>query len=219
MVSYTCQTCIRYLHARIQTNIFLPAKRIQWVLLLPTKDKLTLDNNSSHEIYHLAYQRISPLNKIFFVLSSIVGIGLSGYALYVTIVACGATLQISTTKAKLPFVHKKLYSAPDLGPVCAFNHKGGNIRSFPTQQEAHLANYQIAHCGACGHCSNWISETLCRYFMTCMYWLVMIFVNAFLFMVQLDLELEYSTRNTLAVQSQKCAIQSLFSGGFDGLSK
>ena len=42
---------------------------------------------------------------------------------------------------------------------------------------------------------------------------------SYLSMVHLDLELEYSTRNTLAVQSQKCAIQSLFSGGFDGLSK
>lgn len=41
---------------------------------------------------NLAYRKISPLNKIFFILSSIVGIGLSGYALYVTIVACGATL-------------------------------------------------------------------------------------------------------------------------------
>eukprot|EP00956_Cyclotella_meneghiniana_P016231 scaffold25542_cov60-Cyclotella_meneghiniana.AAC.5 len=121
---------------------------------------------------NLAYRKISPLNKIFFILSSIVGIGLSGYALYVTIVACGATL---------------LYSAPDLGPVCAFNHKGGSIKSFANQREAHLANYQIAHCGVCGHCSNWI-----------------------------DLELEYSTRKTLAVQSQKCAIKSLFSGGFAG---
>ena len=32
----------------------------------------------------------------------------------------------------------------------------------------------------------------------------------------LDLELQWSTRKTLAIQSQKCAIQSL-TGGFDGL--
>ena len=37
--------------------------------------------------------------------------------------------------------------------------------------------------------------------------------------VWIDLELEYSTRKTLAVQSQKCAIKSLFSGGFKGLSE
>lgn len=112
--------------------------------------------------YRLAYQQISVFNKIFFVLSRIVGIGLSAYALYVTIVACGATIQATVTKAKLPFVHQKLYHNMDKGPVCAFDRKGGNIRTFATQQEAHLANYQIAHCGACGHCSNWIGEIFCH---------------------------------------------------------
>ena len=118
--------------------------------------------NNSNVNYRLAYQQISFFNKIFFVLSRIVGIGLSVYALYITIVACGATIQATVTKAKLPFVHQKLYHNMDKGPVCAFDRKGGNIRTFATQQEAHLANYQIAHCGACGHCSNWIGEIFCH---------------------------------------------------------
>ena len=129
--------------------------------------------NHSHANYGLAYQQNSLVNKIFFVLSRIVGIGLSGYALYIAIVACGATIQISTTKSKLPFVHQKLYHNVDRGPVCAFNHKGGIIKTFATQEEAHLANYQIAHCGPCGHCSTWIGEAFCHCFKTFEYLFLM----------------------------------------------
>lgn len=57
----------------------------------------------------------------------------------------------------------------DDGPVCAFDEKDGIIREFNDKGEARDANFTIAHCGECGFCSNWN-----------------------------DLELEYSTRNTLA---------------------
>ncbi len=41
------------------------------------------------------------------------------------------------------------------GPVCAFDKKYGNIREFASKEDAHLANYSIAHCGPCAFCSTW----------------------------------------------------------------
>jgi hypothetical protein len=75
------------------------------------------------------------------------------------------------------------------GAVCAFDQMGGDIKTFQSKDDAHLANYSVLHCGDCGHCSTWI-----------------------------DLELQWSTRKTLAKQSQKCAIKSL-TGGFDALQE
>lgn len=135
------------------------------------------------------FKNSSICNKLFFVISRIVGIFLTLYALYVAIVACMATYQISITKAKLPYVKEKLYMHMNEDAVCAFDQKGGDIKTFPTKEAAHVANYQIAHCGSCGRCSTWV-----------------------------DLELQWSTRKTLAKQSQKCGIKSL-TGGFNALQE
>eukprot|EP00804_Cyclotella_cryptica_P000041 CCRYP_013714-RA/>CCRYP_013714-RA protein AED:0.06 eAED:0.06 QI:468/1/1/1/0.85/0.75/8/1701/607 len=129
------------------------------------------------------FQKRSCCDKFVFMISRTVGILLNMLALYVALVACLATLQITNTKAKLPFVHEKLYKHMDSGPVCAFENKGGDIKTFSSEEDAHQAHYQIAHCGACGNCSNWI-----------------------------DLELQWSTRNSLAQQSQKCGIKTLGRG-------
>ena len=101
------------------------------------------------------FKKSSCCEKFFFVLSRTIGIVLNLYAIYVAIVACGATLQINNTKAKLPYVNEKLYKHMNDGYVCAFSHKLGDIKTFPSRAQAHLANYSIAHCGPCGHCSNW----------------------------------------------------------------
>ena len=121
-----------------------------------------------HDIFILGCQRTflccksgsdfktsSLCNKFFYILSRMIGVVLNLYALYVAIVACGATYQISNTKAKLPYVNEALYQHMNQGPVCAFDQKGGAIKTFSSREEAHLANYQVAHCGPCGHCSNW----------------------------------------------------------------
>ena len=81
------------------------------------------------------------------------------------------------------FVLCPTFQFMDYDTVCAFDYKGGNIRSFAGREEAHLANYTILHCGACGHCSTWT-----------------------------NLELEYTTRNTLAAESQACGIKTLGRG-------
>ena len=41
------------------------------------------------------------------------------------------------------------------GPVCAFDNKCGDIREFDSKEDAHLANYEVAHCGPCANCSTW----------------------------------------------------------------
>lgn len=95
------------------------------------------------------------------------------FAIYTALVACVATTQIKGTKALLPAVHEAVYKNMDYEQVCAFDKKGGSILQFDGREEAHLANYSVAHCGECGYCSNWN-----------------------------DLELQYSTRNNLAEQGK-----------------
>jgi hypothetical protein len=42
--------------------------------------------------------------------------------------------------------------------VCAYDKASGAsqpvFQTFPTKEAAHAANYTVAHCGACAHCSN-----------------------------------------------------------------
>mmetsp|Transcript_12346 Transcript_12346/g.18365 ORF Transcript_12346/g.18365 Transcript_12346/m.18365 type:complete len:652 (+) Transcript_12346:84-2039(+) len=126
--------------------------------------------------------------KVWTALVKIIAFIINCLALYVTIVACGATLQIQVTKSKMPFVYETLYKHMNDGPVCAFNEKCGDIRTFDNAASAALSNYTIAACGPCGHCSSWN-----------------------------DLHLQYSTRHSLAAQSQECGVKTMFSG-VDALS-
>ncbi len=84
-------------------------------------------------------QTISCCDKFVVVFSRTVGIFLNMLAVYVALVACVATLQITNTKAKLPYVHEKLYKHMDAGPVCAFDNKGGDIKTFSSKEDAHQA--------------------------------------------------------------------------------
>lgn len=126
--------------------------------------------------------------KAWVVLVKIIAFIINCLALYVTIVACGATIQIQVTKSKLPFVYEALYKHMNDGPVCAFNEKCGDIRTFDSAASAAQSNYTVAACGPCGHCSSWN-----------------------------DLHLQYSTRHSLAAQSQACGVKTMFSG-IDALS-
>ena len=111
-------------------------------------------------------------------------------AVYVAVVAMGATVQIRNTKAKLPYVQHVLYNGQNEGPVCSFDEKCGTIQGFDSVEDSLDANYTVAHCGECGACSTWN-----------------------------DLELQYSTRNNLAETAQDCAKKSLFGGSIEDLQK
>jgi hypothetical protein len=134
------------------------------------------------------FKKNSRCAKIWMVLKKTIAVAINLLALYVTIVACGATIQISRTKRKLPYVQKTLYNNMDEGQVCAASQKCGDKRTFDDAASAALSNYTVLHCGPCGHCSTWN-----------------------------DLELQWSTRHTLAEQSQACGIKTMF-GGVDELS-
>ena len=106
-------------------------------------------------------------------------------AIFITVIACGSAVQTKTALVKLPESFKISYGESsrsdfghcprqrtqyylvfyfyipqptenqNFGAVCAFDKKFGNIREFASKDEAHLANYIIAHCGPCGACSTW----------------------------------------------------------------
>lgn len=100
-------------------------------------------------------------------------------ALCVTVIGCGSAVQTKTALAKLPESFKISYGESsvwvygccfttklnvshllfaenqNVGAVCAFDVKFGDIREFASKDEAHLANYTIAHCGPCAACSTW----------------------------------------------------------------
>ncbi|KAL7461511.1 hypothetical protein ACHAXS_001929, partial [Conticribra weissflogii] len=129
------------------------------------------------------FHRKRTWKKILILIFRTLVIVVNLFAIYVALVACVATIQIKGTKALLPAVHKAVYENMDYEEVCAFDEKGGLIQQFGGREEAHLANYSVAHCGECGYCSNWN-----------------------------DLELQYSTRNNLAEQAQECGLKTMFQG-------
>jgi hypothetical protein len=59
------------------------------------------------------------------------------------------------------FENRNAFRAPDTSynfitdVVCAFDpHNNNDFQTFESRDLAHLAGYQVAHCGACGECSN-----------------------------------------------------------------
>jgi len=51
--------------------------------------------------------------------------------------------------------HSVLSAKQNIGAVCAFEEKCGDIKEFPSKEEAVLAGYKVAHCGPCANCSTW----------------------------------------------------------------
>ena len=123
------------------------------------------------------------VHQSWYILIKILAVVINLLALYVTVVACGATWQIKRTIRKLPYVDQTIYAHMNEGPVCAFDEKCGNIDTYPNENIADLTNHTIAHCGPCGRCSSWS-----------------------------DLELQYSTRHDLAERAQACATKEMFKG-------
>lgn len=104
-------------------------------------------------------------------------------SLFVVIVNIGATAQMNVVRQHFHSVHTTLYGSMEEGPVCAFDSVGGNMTTFESSHAAHEAGYKVAHCGACGACSDWH-----------------------------NLRLQYTTREYLAKESARCARKSLIGG-------
>ena len=110
----------------------------------------------------------------------------TGFHIYLTIVAIGATSQMNNVRAALPSTYAFLYPENYVeGTMCAWNESSpdGDIRTFATLDEVFAANYSVIHCGACNKCSNWN-----------------------------DLELQWTTRTHLAADGQECVKKSLGPG-------
>ena len=123
------------------------------------------------------------VHQFWYITIKILVVVINLLALYVAVVACGATWQIKRTIQKLPYVDQTIYAHMNEGPVCAFDEKCGNVDIYPNETVADVANHTIAHCGPCGKCSGWS-----------------------------DLELQYSTRHDLAERAQACATKEMFKG-------
>mmetsp|Transcript_12309 Transcript_12309/g.26743 ORF Transcript_12309/g.26743 Transcript_12309/m.26743 type:complete len:728 (+) Transcript_12309:260-2443(+) len=94
-------------------------------------------------------------HKAWFVVFKVLKICINCLALYVAIVACGATIQRKVTSSKLPYSFEHTYARMNEGSVCGFDKKCGDIRTFESKDLAIINNFTIAHCGPCGECSNW----------------------------------------------------------------
>lgn len=128
----------------------------------------------------------SSSKKIWLVAFNVLAASINLVALLLAVIACGSAIQAKTTKSKLEFV-REIYNHLDAGPVCAYDHKCGEIETFANRGEAHAANYTVAHCGKCSSCSTWN-----------------------------DLELQWSTRTNAAEKSQRCGLKS-FTGGREAM--
>jgi hypothetical protein len=111
----------------------LPFKPFFDIFVLACRETFACCNKKSD------FEKRLCCDKFILILSRTVGIFLNILAVYVALVACLATPQITKTKAKLPYVHEKLYKHMDAGPVCAFDNKGGDIKTFPSKEDAHQA--------------------------------------------------------------------------------
>ena len=132
----------------------------------------------------LKMRLFSPTDLIVFSkLEYHLGIFLSLASLFIVAVNIGATHQVNIVRANYHTVHETLYGQINEGEVCTWSEIGGAISTFANKVEAVQAGYTIAHCGACGQCSNWQ-----------------------------DLRLQYTTRTYLAQASFICSKKSLVHG-------
>ena len=76
----------------------------------------------------------SCLYKVWFVVLKILTIFINVLAIYVAVVACAATVQIRSTKLKLPTAEHILYANKNDGAVCAFD--GKCIHEFKSKEDS-----------------------------------------------------------------------------------
>ena len=149
-----------------------------------TADAPTKTTTTSSTWKLLKMRLFSPTDLIVFSkLEYYLGIFMSLASLFIVIVNIGATHQVNNVRANYSKVHDTLYGQINEGEVCAWSEIGGTITTFANKEDALNAGFTIAHCGACGQCSNWQ-----------------------------DLRLQYTTRTYLAKESFRCSKKSLVYG-------
>mmetsp|Transcript_38602 Transcript_38602/g.87009 ORF Transcript_38602/g.87009 Transcript_38602/m.87009 type:complete len:699 (+) Transcript_38602:141-2237(+) len=126
------------------------------------------------------FQAMSCGRKSWFALRKLVKVLLNLGAIFMAGISCAAAVQTSVTMSKLPYV-RAIYLKLNEGEVCAYDNRCGTIQTFPSKEDAHLANYSVAHCKRCAHCSTWQ-----------------------------DLKVQWTTRLEAAKLAQACGIRYLF---------
>ena len=158
---------------------FLPLTAIWGLFLFGTLDTCRCCARKRSELKS-EFQELSCGKKTWFVFRKILKLLVNFICIFVVIVACGDSHQTGVSRSKLPFVHER-YSTLNVGPVCAYDEKCGNLKSFDDKEAAHAANYSVAHCGVCSGCSTWQ-----------------------------DLSVQWRTKNKAAALAQSCGARNLF---------
>eukprot|EP00984_Skeletonema_dohrnii_P038036 scaffold40822_cov155-Skeletonema_dohrnii-CCMP3373.AAC.3 len=158
---------------------FLPLTAVWGLVLVGTRDTCRCCARKGAETKS-EFQEMSCGKKTWFVFRKFVKVLINFICFFFALVACGDSHQTGVTKTKLPFVHN-IYSKLNDGPVCAYDVKCGDLKSFDSLEAAHAVNYSVAHCGVCSGCSTWQ-----------------------------DLSVQWTTRKNAATLAQSCGIRYLF---------
>lgn len=132
---------------------FLPFTAIWGLSLVGTRDMYSCCARSGTETKS-EFKEMSCGKKSWFVFRKIVKLFFNILCFLMAIIACGDAHQTEVTKSKLPWV-QSIYRTLNIGQVCAYDTKCGNIETFDSVEAAHAANYSVAHCGKCSGCSTW----------------------------------------------------------------
>jgi hypothetical protein len=126
------------------------------------------------------FRSMSSFQKSWFIVTKIIKFLLNALAIFIAVVAMLGAVEATVSKQKTPYVHS-VYRTLNSGPVCAFDTKCGDIKTFENKNASDAANYTIAHCGECGGCSTWQ-----------------------------DLSVQWNTRKNAAKLSQACGLKNMF---------
>jgi hypothetical protein len=132
---------------------FLPITAIWGLFLVGTRDTCRCFFRKGTETKS-EFKELSCGKKTWFIFRKIVKLFFNILCFFIAIIACGDAHQTVVTKAKLPWVHST-YRTLNIGQVCAYDKKCGDIKTFDNVEVAHAANYSVAHCGKCSGCSTW----------------------------------------------------------------
>lgn len=158
---------------------FLPFTALWGLAIVGTRDtcRCCARKGTAHKS---EFQDMPCGKKTWFVFTKIIKVLVNLICFFIAIVSVGDSHQSGVTRSKLPFVHS-IYRGLNDGQVCAFDKRCGNIDTFDSMEDAHAANYSIAHCGKCAGCSTWQ-----------------------------DLSVQWTTRKQAATLAQSCGIRYLF---------
>lgn len=193
---------------------FLPFTAIWGLSLVGTRDMYSCCARSGTKTKS-EFKEMSCGKKSWFVFRKIVKLFFNILCFLMAIIACGDAHQTEVTKSKLPWV-QSIYRTLNIGQVCAYDTKCGNIETFDSVEAAHAANYSVAHCGKCSGCSTWqdlVSNSLyvCLVLSLCSRSRSNTHaINIVLLPLTLPQSVQWTTRKKAAALAQSCGIRYLF---------